>query len=158
MTIETNDAILKFGTQDKVTSSAGTVADDAFSASGDTVDWINDDDASLAAAVLKLQFDTTMPTVGIVDLFGQLLNIEGANDAGAPDGSHEHVYLGSFPIDFGVANDVDFYTTLTGIYFRVPQLGASQTIHFFIRNNATAQTIGTGWDLWITPVTEGPKA
>lgn len=157
MAIETNDAIVKFGDQDQVDSTAGTVADGAFSVAGDVDStWTNSEEAPLGSAVFKGQFDTTMPTVGSIGLYARLLNVQSTNDVNEPDGSFEHIFVGSFPIDFGVANDVDFYTVIET--FNMPAAGPAQAIEWYIKNEGTAQTIGTSWNLWITPKTEGPAA
>ena len=158
MTIGTADAIYKFGTQDEVTTGTpGTVANNAFSVAGDVDStWSNDDDAPDGAAVLKCQFDTTMPTSGNIGLYARLLDIQSTNDAPIPDANYEEKYVGNFPIDFGVAADTDFYTHIHD--FRMPMIGASQIIEWYIKNNGTSQTIGTDWKLWITPKTYGPSA
>lgn len=159
MAIETNDAILKFGTQDEVTSGTpATIATDTFGKAdqGASVAWTNADDAPLGAAVLKVQFDTTMPTVGTIGLYAHLLNIEGTNDPGIPAANNAQTFVGSFLIDFDIANDVDFYTYIE--LFRLPGIGAAQAIDWYLKNVGTAQTIGVSWQLWITPITEGPKA
>ena len=83
MAIGTNDAIWKFGTQDEVTSGTpATIADGAYGKAdqGASVAWTNSDDAPYGAAVLKCQFDTTMPTAGSVDLYAHVLNIQSTND------------------------------------------------------------------------------
>ena len=160
MAIGTDDAIWKFGTQDQVDSTAGTVANDTFSVAGDVDStWTNDDDAPFGSAVLKCQFDTTAPTVGSIGLYARLLNIEGTNDENEPDTTNNGYSpnnVGTFLIDFGVANDVDMYLTIAT--FSMPQLGPAQAIEWYIKNEGTSQTIGTGWNLWITPKSLGPKA
>lgn len=157
MAIGTNDVILKFGTQDQVDSTAGTVANDAFSVAGDVDStWANDDDAPRGAAVLKLQFDTTAPTVGSVGLYARLLDVQSTNDSPIPDSNFEHYLVGVFPLDFGVAADVDYYTTIP--VFQMPMIYSGQIIEWYIKNEATGQTIGTGWNLWITPISDGPHA
>ena len=156
MAIVTNDVILKFGTQDEVTTGTpATVSNDAFSVAGDVDStWSNDDDAANGAAVLKLQFDTTAPTVGSVGLYARLLDIFGTNDGPIPDANFEHYLVGVFPLDFGVAIDVDYYTTIP--FFQMPMVNAAQIIEWYIKNEGTAQTIGTDWKLYITPITDGP--
>ena len=160
MAIGTNDGIFKFGTQDEVTSGTpATIATNVFGKAdqGASVNWTNDDDAPLGSAVLKVQFDTTMPTVGSIGLYAHVLNIQSTNDPGVPDGSNDIAgFVGSFPIDFGVANDVDFYTYIEN--FQMPALGAAQAIDWYLFNNATGQTIGVSWQLWITPKALGPAA
>lgn len=157
MAIGTNDAIWKFGTQDQIDSTAGTVADGAFSVAADVDStWTNDDDAPYGSAALKCQFDTTMPTVGSIGLYARLLNVQSTNDLNAVDANFEHEFVGSFPIDFGVANDVDFWTAIP--LFEMPQAGASQAIEWYIKNEGTGQTIGASWALYVTPKSFGPAA
>ena len=127
MAISINDAILKFGTQDEVTSGTpATIANNLFGKAdqGASVNWTNSDDAPLGAAVLKVQFDTTMPTVGTIGLYAHVLNIEGTNDPGVPDVNNPQTFVGSFLIDFGILVDVDFYTYIE--LFRMPMIGAAQ--------------------------------
>jgi hypothetical protein len=63
---------------------------------------------------------------------------------------------GIFKIDFGVANDVDFYAAIP--FFNLPCITASQAIDWYIYNQGTSQTIGVSWQLWITPMAFGPHA
>jgi len=157
MTIGTNDTKPKFGTQDSIDDgSTSTIANDAYSVAGDITEWTNDEDAPFANFILKCQFDTTMPTVGVIDLYARPTNIEGVNEAEVPDDNHPFIYIDSFPIDFGVANDVDFYTTIVGAV--LPNFKTSQTYEFYLKNNASAQTMGVSWALWINPYTWGPSA
>jgi len=156
MAIGASDAIWKFGTQDEVTSGTpATIATTAYGKAdqGATVNWTNSDNSMYGSATMKLQFDTTMPTVGSVALFAHLLNMQGTNDTGAPDANNPAKYVGSFVIDFGIAADTDFYATIPD--FEIPQAGAAQAIDWYIKNEGTGQTIGVSWQLWITPKTPG---
>ena len=155
MTIGADSVIVFFGTQDQVDDgSTSTITNNAFSAAADVSTWTNDDDAPLGAAVLECQFDTTMPTVGSIGLFAHLLNVQGTNESGVPDGSNEHVHVGTFRIDFGVAADVNFFTIIP--LFQMPMVKASQEVDWYLKNEGTGQTIGIDWNLWITPLTHGP--
>lgn len=156
MAITTDDVILKFGTQDEITTGTpGTISDNSFSVAGDVDStWANDDDAPFGAAVLKCQFDTTMPTEGFIGLYARLLNIQGTNDENAVDSNFLGHPVGAFEIDFGVANDVDFYTAIP--LFRMPMVKSGQEIEWYIKNEETGQTIGSSWQLWITPISAGP--
>lgn len=159
MAIATGDIILKFGTQDEVTSGTpATIADDAYGKAdqGATVNWTNSDNAPNGSAVLKAQFDTTMPTVGSIELFAHLLNVQSTNDVGAPDANNPLVWVGGFDIDFGIAADTDFYMILPD--FEMPQAGDAQAIDWYLKNAATGQTLGVSWQLWITPKTFGAAA
>ena len=159
MAIGTDAAVVFFGTQDEVTSGTpATIASNAFGKAdqGASVNWSNDDDVRYGAAVLKCQFDTTMPTIGSLDLYAHLLNVQSTNDTNAPDANFQVVFCGSFQIDFGVANDTDFYTVIPE--FDIPMIGSDQDIDWYIKNNGTGQTMGQSWQLWITPKTDGPHA
>lgn len=157
MAIGTNDTKPKFGTQDSIDDgSTSTITNNSFSVAADITAWTNDEDASFASFVLKCQFDTTMPTVGSIALFARLLNIDSTNEPGVPDANYQFVYIGTFPIDFGVANDVDFYTTIENV--PLPFFKTSQEYEFYIQNVATAQTMGASWTLKISPYTFGPSA
>lgn len=159
MAIGTDSAIIFFGTQDEVTSGTpATISDGAYGLSdqGATVNWTNADDAPLGAAVLKLQFDTTAPTVGTVSLYARLFNLQSTNNAGAPDANYETLFVGSFPLDYGVAADVDYFTYIET--FSMPAIETAQRIDWYLKNEGTGQTIGVSWQLWITPKTEGPHA
>jgi len=155
MAIDGEDFIGKFGTQDQLDDgTTSTIADDAFSVAADISAWTNDDDAPYAAFVLECQFDTTMPTVGSIDLYARPLNVQSTNEPGLPDANHKSVYLGSFPIDFGVANDTNFFTLIP--FANLPNFQTSQQFEFYLHNNNTGQTIGVDWNLWVTPLALGP--
>lgn len=140
-----------------IDSTAGTIADDAFSVAGDVDSaWANDDDTQWGAALLKCQFDGTMPTIGSIGLYARLLDIDGANDMPIPDANYPHIFVDTFPIDFGVAADTDFYTMIP--LFQMPMYQTSQIIEWYLKNDGTGQTIGAAWSLWVTPITLGPKA
>lgn len=159
MAIGTDDSVIKFGTQDEVTSGTpATISSGNFGKAdqGDTVNWTNDDDARFASAVLKCQFDTTMPTTGSIELYAHCIDVQSTNDLPVPDSDYPHIYCGTLPIDFGVAADTDFYT---GIHeFEIPMFETSQEIDWYIRNVGTSQTIGVSWQLWIGPKADGPHA
>ena len=159
MAISTDSGIWFFGTQDEVTSGTpATIANDVFGKAdqGSSVDWTNDDDATDGSAVLKCQFDTTMPTEGNILLLAHLQNVQSTNDDGVPDANNPVHVVGAFQIDFGIAADVDFYTTIPN--FTMPQATAAQRIDWYLLNNGTFQTIGVSWQLYITPKALGPHA
>ena len=156
MAIGTDSVVEFFGTQDEVTTGTpGTVASGAFSAAGDTADWTNDDDAPLGSAVLKCQFDTTAPTYGTVNLYCSLQNVLGTDDEGNVDDNFRPVPLGAFAIDESIAADTDYVMTIAT--FTMRNTKSSQVYRFYIENT-TGETIGTNWELHITPKTHGPHA
>lgn len=152
MPITTNDAIEKFGTQDLVTGTPGTVADGAFSVAGDVSTWTNDDDAIMATATALFDWDTTAPDVNSsVNLYARLLNVQSTNDQDVPDANFGHTYLGSFPVNDVLTNQY------ISIEISLPNTKSSQEYEFYIENN-TGETIQNTWDLWITPKAIGPHS
>jgi len=154
MAISSNTIVWFAGTQTEISSSQTTVANNVYQLCG--ASFTNTANATDGAAVLKCQFDATMPTVGNLLLFARLMNIQSTNDAPVPDANYPHILLGAFPIDYGVAADVDFYTCIPNFPF--PRAVDAQVIDFYVLNNATGQTMGTGWQAWVSQFALGPTA
>ena len=153
MTIGTDDAIHKFGTQDALEDGAtAAVTDTSFSASADATTWTNDDDAPMAFVVLTMQYASgTLNGSAHVVLHRRMLNIVGTLDEAIPDASH-HVPVGVFLIDPAMSTATD---TPSGEVIALPNSKSSQEYEFYIENQ-TGVTISAGWDLDITPITVGP--
>ena len=151
MAIGSDAAIEFFGTQDDVSNSSSAVTDASYSASGDTSDWTNDDDAVMASAILECTYASAPDANSTVDLYAQLMNIVGTDDSQVPTDEAPHVYLGSFPLD-----DVTSRQHIP-IEIGLPNTVTSQVYHFFVKNNG-GQTMSAGWQLHITPKAIGPHA
>jgi len=155
MAIGTDSAIHFFGTEDEVTvASPGAVNAGAFSVTGDVNDWTNDDDAPMAVFKLKLTAAglSAAPTAGeLVSLYCRHMDVEGTEDTPVPDANYPHTYLGSFIVD---AVDADQVHILTA---ELPNYETSQVYEFFIENNMTPNIASSGWELWVTPRTVGPR-
>ena len=154
MAIATGDSIIKFGTQDTVTSTGSSTADGAFTSAGQ---WTNDDDAPFAAFVLVAQWATATSIAGkLINLYTELQNIQGTNDANAPTSSHRHLVLGSFVAPASTAT-TDFYMPIAQGLIQLPAHYSSQVHEFFIENR-TGQTISANWSLYVTPIAFGAAA
>lgn len=160
MAIGSNDAIMKFGTQDEVTvASPGSVANGAFSAASDVNDWTNDDDSPLAIFVLVLQDLSGAATAGdTIDLYCKPLNmVNSTGDHQGPNANCLSIYLGSFLIDAVDPATADDNYVLGPV--ALPNVKTSQEYEFYIYNNLTTVSIDAAdWELWVTPVTYGPHA
>lgn len=159
MAISSDATIHFWGTQDQVDDgTTSTIATTAFSVAADISTWTNDDDAPYASFVLECQFDTTAPTdgEGSIDLYARLLNVQSTSDVGEPSATNLNHYLGSFPIDWTIAADTNYFSVIP--FATLPNMITSQQYDFYIHNNATGQTIGVDWNMWITPFTFGPHA
>ena len=150
MAIGTDSAIEFFGTQTTLAGSGGTVVDGAFAASVAT--FTNSDDAPMAAIILEATFSVAADANSSVNLFAELVDIQGTNDSQSPSSTFSSVYLGSFPLDSSTTS-----AQYIPIDIRLPNVETSQQYIFSIENNG-GQTISSGWDLYITPKTIGPHA
>lgn len=157
MAISTNDAILKFGTQDTVTAGGGTsaVSSAAWSASGDAAAWTNDDNTPFASFVLTFQYPSGTITTGGVQLACRLLNIDSTTDEPGLTANWTGHFLGSFPTGTGMSATTNYAIVLGPV--ELPSAKASQEYEFYVLNSCGV-TMTTGWTLKATPVTRGPAA
>ena len=160
MTIASKDAIYKFGTQTQLTvASPGSVANGAYSAASDVNDWTNTDDAPLASFVLVVQDLSAAATAGdSIGLYCKQLNI--VNSTGDHQGPNSNLgthYMGSFQVDAVDPGATDDNYTLGPV--ALPVIKSQQEFEFYIKNDLTTVSIDAAdWELWITPMTMGPKA
>lgn len=154
MAIATDDAIFKFGTQDKISdSSTSSVSDGGKSVAADVDStWANSDDAPIGTYVLEATFSVAPNARSAVTLFARLLDFQGANDMPVPDTNYDGINLGSFAVDSVTSAQ---YLVLSDA--PIPSAETSQVIEFYIQNDC-GQTLSAGWDLWITPKTYGGAA
>lgn len=151
MAIGTDALIEFFGTQDALDNTSGSVADAAYSASGDLSLWTNDDDAPFASVTLECAFTVAPDAGSTVALYCALQDVQSTNDNQAPDADYTHTYLGYFPL-----NNVTTTQFIT-IDVSLRNYKTSSVYRFFIYNDA-GQTMSAGWDIFITPKTVGPHA
>ena len=150
MAIGTDAAIDFFGTQDTLTGSGATVVDGAFGTAATT--WTNDDDVREATIILEATYSVAPTANSSVNLYVQLIDIQGTNDSQVPSATFEDIYLGSFPLDSSLTS-----AQYPPLDIRLENTKTSQQYKFTIKNNG-GQTISTGWNLYIKPKTIGPHA
>lgn len=157
MAITTNDAILKYGTQDTVTAGGGTsaVTSGSYSASGDVVSggWTNDDNAPMASFVLTFQYPSGTITTGGVQLFARLLNTDSTTDEPQPSANWAGHQLGSFSTGTGMSATTNYALEIGPVY--LPTAKASQEYEFYVLNSCGV-TMTAGWTIKVTPVADGP--
>lgn len=142
------EMIVVNGTPKTLESSGASLANNTMSAaSAATYDRDADGggfpDASFTLAVAF----GTAPTVNTtLDLYARELDIDGTNDAVAPTTTYKRRYIGSFQVFNQTATQ--YIKTLA---FDVPKLA-----EYYLHNNATGQTVSSGWTLKITPRTYKP--
>lgn len=156
MAIGTNDGIDKFGTQDTITTGTpGSIASAAFSAGSDVAAWTNDDDAPEAMFALKCQWATVTSVANkVVNLYARPLDIQSTNDPVAPSTNRKATLIGKFTV-YAASTGTDYWFNTDDIC-QLPNFQTSQQYEFYIEN-LTGQTISSGWALYVTPKTVGPK-
>lgn len=158
MTIATNDAIRKFGTQTTVSAGGGTsaVASTAgtYSASGDAATFTNSDDVPLASFVLTMQYPSGTITSGGIQLLCRLLNNDSTTDEPALTANWIGHAIGNFVTGAGMSATTNYAIELGPV--ELPAMKSSQEYEFYLVNNCGVQ-ITAGWTLKMTPVTDGPK-
>ena len=150
MAIGTDAAIDFFGTQDTLTGSGATVVDGDFGTAATT--WTNDDDVREATIVLEATFSTAADPNSSVNLYVQLLGIQGANASQVPSSTFQGIYLGSFPLDSSLTS-----AQYPPLDVRLPNSKSSQQYKFTVENNG-GETMADDWNLYVGPKTIGPHA
>jgi len=151
MAIGAGTLIEFLGTQDDLASASAAVADGAFSITGDTADWTNDDDAPMASITLVMDPASAPAGNVFVNLYAQYLNPVTTADAPTPAATFPHKFMGAFPVSVSAAvQDIS-------IDIRLENWVTSSIYHFWIQNKSGV-SIDAGWALHITPKTIGPHA
>ena len=145
-----NEAIVKLGTTKTLEANGASIANTAMGQANDATYSITADGAGYPDAdfVLNAAFGTA-PTINTtLDLYAQELDIDGTSDAQVPTTTYKQRYIGSF-----VVNAVTTTQPLKVRAYDVPLVAS-----YYLHNNATGQTMSTGWTLKVTPRTIGPAA
>lgn len=150
MGIQTNDAIVKFGTTKTLEANGASAANNTIVQADDASYNIatDGDYCPDAEFVLAATFGTAPTENTTLDLYARELNIASTNDAQAPETTFRNRYIGSFQL-----NNVTATQYIKLIAYEVPV-----EADYYLHNNGTGQTLSAGWSLTVTPRTKGPKA
>ena len=151
MAITTGAAIEEFGTQTAVITTAGAVNNTSFSLNTDATTFTNSDDALTAAFVFKGTFSVSPTASSSIDLYAQLLNIQGTNDTPEPSATLFDQYMGSFQLDVTTSEQT------LGFVGSLPNIKAGQEYNFFIQNKS-GQTLSAAANVYITTTAVNSKA
>lgn len=156
MTIGTNDLVDKFGSQASVDDgSTSSIANSAFSVAADITAWTNSDDVPCATFVLKCQWATVTSVANkAINIYARPINIQSTNDPVAPGTNRLAQCIGSFTV-YAASTGTDYF--FDSPICRLPNQKSGQEYEFYLEN-LTGQTISSSWAMWITPMTQGPKA
>lgn len=152
MAIGTDAAINFYGTPVKLGNTTSAVVSTEWSDGTNDLDlWTNSDDAPQAAVTFEGTLGSAAAAGLYIDLYVRKMNtIDTTDDDSLINDEFKHQYLGSFPMDEDTAQR---YT----LQIAVPNYKTSSEFEFYI-NNKSGQSLSSGWELQITPVTVGPHA
>jgi len=151
MAIASGAAIDFFGTKDDLDNTSAAVSDGAFSVAAGLDEWTNDDDALFASVMFEGTFASNPAADGVVNLYVQLLNIDGTNDAPVPDANYKHDLVGIFHVD--AVTSAQFITEI----IQLKNDKTSQQYQYYI-GNESGQQLSAGWIIHPTPKAVGPHA
>lgn len=143
-----NEAILVKGTTKTLESNGASIATNTLAQADDASYDIFTDSPGYRDAkfVLKCAF-ATAPTEGsVLALYARPLDIDGTDDAEAPETTRPTVFVGSF-----VVNNVTTSQVMELLAQDVPWKAS-----YYLHNNGTGQAVSAGWTLKVTPFTDAP--
>ena len=144
------ETILKLGTQKTLEANGASIANNALAQADDATYSVSADGAYYPDAkfVLAATFGNA-PTEGTtLALYAGPLDIDGTNDAEAPETTRPTVYIGSFTVN----------NVTTAQYIELLAQDVPWNASYYLHNNGTGQTLSAGWTLKVTPCTVAPAA
>ena len=149
MSIDTDDIIVKEGTQKILEANGAIAANDAMIQANDAnyVRITDGDDAPDGKFVFGFTIGTAGTANTLIDLYVRRLNIDGTNDSQVPTATYKQEWVGSFKYNNAV-------TTIQYAEMNAKNLPADGEYYI---HNQTGQSIAAGWTLKITPETIGYK-
>lgn len=145
-----NEAIITKGATKTLEANGASIATNTLAQADDASYDIFTDSPGYRDAkfVLKCTF-ATAPTEGsVLALYARPLDIDGTDDAEAPETTRPTVFVGSF-----IVNNVTTSQVMELLAQDVPWNAS-----YYLHNNGTGQAVSAGWTLKVTPFTEGPAA
>lgn len=151
MAISAGASIEFFGTEDLVTDgSTVTIPSGSYLNSNDVAAWTNDDDAPMAAVIMRVDLQVTPSAGASIGIYTRLQDIDSTNDQAIPDANFEHYFIGAVPVD--LVSTAQYISTRV----RLPDTKTSQVHHFYIKNDTDRPIQSGGFDMWVTPISIGP--
>ena len=139
------ETILKFGTPKTLEASGASIANNTLVQADDASYRVASDGAYYPDAkfVISVTFGTA-PTEGTtLALYAQPLDIDGTNDAEAPETTRPTVFIGTFTVN----------NVTTAQYIELLAQDVPWNASYYLHNNGTGQTLSAGWMLKVTPCT-----
>lgn len=144
------ETIVAIGTPKTLEASGASIANNALAQADDASYSVTSDGGYFPDAKFVISATFAMaPTEGTtLALYARPLNIDGTNDAEAPETTRPTVFIGAF-----VVNNVT-----TAQYIELLAQDVPWNADYYLHNNGTGQTLSAGWTLKVTPFTVTPAA
>lgn len=144
------EVILKRGTPKTLEANGASIANNALAQADDAnydvvVDGADYPDAKF---VLAATFGTAPTENTTLALYAKPLDIDGTNDADAPETTRPTVFIGTFTLN----------NVTTAQYIELLARDVPWKADYYLHNNGTGQTLSAGWTLKVTPCTVAPAA
>lgn len=139
------ETIIKIGTPKTLEANGASIANNTLAQADDAIYSVASDGAYYPDAkfVLAATFGTG-PTEGTtLALYAQPLDIDGTNDADAPETTRPTVFIGTFSVN----------NVTTAQYIELLAQDVPWNASYYLHNNGTGQTVSAGWTLKVTPFT-----
>lgn len=153
MTIGTNDAVVKRGTAVILEGTGASIGNNTIYQATTATYSVDADGDGAPDGIFRaaLAFGSAPTENATVDIIAQALDVDGAglgHDAPAPTSTYRHLRVGGFTVK----------ATTGTQYLECAVTDLPKNARYWLYNNNTGQTIGSGWALSIEPATFGPHA
>ncbi len=144
------ETILKTGTPKTLEANGASIANNTLAQADDASYSVASDGAYYPDAKFVLAATyATAPTEGTtLALYAQPLDIDGTNDAEAPETTRPTGFIGTFAVN----------NVTTAQYAELIVQDVPWNASYYLHNNGTGQTLSAGWTLKVTPCTVAPAA
>lgn len=144
----TNEAKFYYGTTKTLEASGSSISNNALAQADDAnYDVVSDGGGYPDGEfVLSGAFSVAPAENAALAIYARPLDVDSTNDTEVPETTRPTLYIGALPV-----NNVTTTQYITCVGRDLPKLAA-----YYVHNNATGQTLGSGWTLKVTPRTYGP--
>lgn len=139
------ETIIKLGTPKTLEANGASIANNTLAQADDASYSVASDGAYYPDAkfVLAATFATAPAEGTTLALYAQPLDIDGTNDADAPETARPTVFIGTFSVN----------NVTTAQYIELLAQDVPWNASYYLHNNSTGQTVSAGWTLKVTPFT-----
>lgn len=145
-----NELELVFGTEKTLEANGASITNNAIAQANDATYGVVADGGNFPHArfVFSGAFATAPTENTVLGLYARPLNIDGTNDADAPEVSRPVVFIGPF-----VLNNVT-----SAQYLEIKAYDVPWDAEYYVHNSGSGQTLSSGWTLKVTPFSFAPGA